>query len=63
MTVRKMEKRRTECRQDSVAGLYIGVAVREEKRKEDKVFLDVFTETTDVFEVLFFTNNMLVMKD
>lgn len=49
MTVRKIGKRRTECRQDSVVGLYIGVAEREEKRKEDKVFLGVFTATTDVF--------------
>lgn len=32
-----------------MVALYKGVAGQEEKRKEDKVFLDVFTAATGVF--------------
>lgn len=47
--VRKIEKRGTERKVDSVVGVYIGVAEQEEKRKEDEIFLDVFTTATGVF--------------
>ena len=47
--VKKIEKRGTEHQVNSVVGLYIGVAEQEEKRKEDEVFLDVFTIATGVF--------------
>lgn len=47
--VGKLEKRGTERRVDSVVGLCVWVVEREEKRKEDEVFLDVFTAATGVF--------------
>lgn len=47
--VGKPEKRGTERRVDSVAGLYVEVVEQEEKRKEDEVFLGVFTTATGVF--------------
>lgn len=47
--VRKIERRGTECKVNSVVGVYIGVLEQEEKRMEDEVFLDAFRTASGVF--------------
>lgn len=47
--VRKIEKREPKPQVGSVVGVCVGVVEQEEKRKENEVFLGVFTAASGVF--------------